>query len=130
VFFKLKRSSQTSLEGVHGLSVTFIAPAAWRGGDVSLACSARGRRKVLWIKQPATLGGETATVRLRLTEISPVYHVAKPVAIVMPSTARWASSRATAAKSDKAAGADDGVNDKPTKKKSDAVLEDGATAGL
>jgi hypothetical protein len=66
VFFKLKRSSQTSLEGVHELAVTFIAPARWRGANLDVVCGARGERKVLWMKQDATLGGERSTVRLFL----------------------------------------------------------------
>ena len=38
VFFKLKRYSQTSLEGVHELSVTFVAPATGKGAkSVSIA---------------------------------------------------------------------------------------------
>jgi hypothetical protein len=79
VFFKLKRSSQTSLEGVHELAVTFVAPAGWRGGEVQVGCSARGQRKVLWIKQPATLGHEGDTVRLYMAGRGSVRRVAKPI---------------------------------------------------
>jgi hypothetical protein len=81
VFFKLKRSSQTSLEGVHDLSVTFVVPPEWRGGDVRVGCSARGRRKVLWLEQPATLGGAAGIVRIYAPGRAPVYQVAKPVAV-------------------------------------------------
>lgn len=79
VFFKLKRSSQTSLEGVHVLAVTFVVPAEWRGGDVRVGCTARGRRKVLWLKQEATLGGGVATVRLFASDAKSTHQVAKPV---------------------------------------------------
>ena len=79
VFFKLKRSSQTSLEGVHELAVTFVAPAGWRGGEVHVACNAHGRRKFLWITQPATLGREGNTVRLYVAGRGAVRQVAKPV---------------------------------------------------
>jgi hypothetical protein len=79
VFFKLKRWSQNSLEGVHELSVTFIVPAGWRGGEVYVQCSAGGQRKVLFIKQSATLGAEGAPVRLYLASRGNVRHVAKPV---------------------------------------------------
>ena len=68
VFFKLKRSSQTSLEGVHELSVTFVAPANWQGGEVHVGCSADGRRKVLWMKQAATVGQSAGAVRLQVRE--------------------------------------------------------------
>jgi len=79
VFFKLKRSSQTSLEGRHLLAVTFVAPAGWRGGGVQVACDARGQRKMFWIKQPATLGSEGDMVRLYLTGRGTVRRVAKPI---------------------------------------------------
>jgi hypothetical protein len=81
VFFKLKRHSQTSLEGVHELSVTFVAPAEWRGGQLRVGCSARGRRKVLWFEQSATLGGAAGVVQLYSPGRVPVYHVAKPVMV-------------------------------------------------
>lgn len=79
VFFKLKRSSQTSLEGVHVLAVTFVVPAEWRGGDLRVGCTARGRRKVLWLKQEATLGGGVATLRLFAPDAKSTHQVAKPV---------------------------------------------------
>jgi hypothetical protein len=66
VFFKLKRSSQTSLEGKHELTVTFVAPVEWEDGTIRVACSARGQRRFLWLKQPATLGREVGDVKLRL----------------------------------------------------------------
>jgi hypothetical protein len=81
VFFKLRRSSQTSLEGVHELAVTFIVPAGWRGGDVHVGCSAGGQRKVLFMKQSTTLGAEGAPVRLYLAGRGSVQRVAKPVVV-------------------------------------------------
>lgn len=68
VFFKLKRSTQTSLEGVHPLSVTFSVPADWQAGTVRVYCSARGQRKILLLKQPATLGRAAGDVKLRLRD--------------------------------------------------------------
>jgi hypothetical protein len=65
VFFKLKRSSQTSLEGAHELVVSFVVPADWRGCTIRVSCTAHGQRKVLWVRQPATLGHEVGEVRLR-----------------------------------------------------------------
>jgi hypothetical protein len=93
VFFKLKRSSQTSLEGVHQLAVTFVAPGAWRGGHVDVGCSARGERKLLWvIKHDATLGSEGDVVRLHLASRG-VRQVAKPVVAELSEAPRWISSR-------------------------------------
>jgi hypothetical protein len=65
VFFKLKRSSQTSLEGVHELAVSFVVPEDWNGGLARVSCIARGQKKVMFVKQSATLGGVTAEVKLR-----------------------------------------------------------------
>jgi hypothetical protein len=126
VFFKLKQSSQSSLEGVHGLSVTFLVPAGWRGGDVQIACSAQGRRKILWIKQAATVGEETGTVRLQVAGTTPVYHVAKPVAVepavdvrpepTVTEAEREAVELRTSSRSDR--------------DRKETPIEDGATAGL
>jgi hypothetical protein len=66
VFFKFKSSSQTSLEGVHELSVTFVAPADWNGGTIRLSCSAIGQRRILWLKQPGTLGRAAGDINLRV----------------------------------------------------------------
>jgi hypothetical protein len=125
VFFKLKRSSQTSLEGVHGLSVTFMVPASWKGGEVQVACSAYGRRKLLWIKQPATLGESSGTVRLRLAGAAPVYHVAKPVAGEPSAAARAASTTTKAAR-----GPANTRNGAAPDRESKSDVENGATAGL
>jgi hypothetical protein len=79
VFFKLKRSSQTSLEGVHDLAVTFVVPAGWQGGQVRVGCSARGQRRILLLKHDATLGRAAGDVRLHRTDGVLVREVAKPV---------------------------------------------------
>lgn len=91
VFFKLKRWSQTSLEGVHPLSVTFIVPAGWRGGDVYVNCNAGGQRKMLFIKQSTTLGTDGGPVRLYLTRGGSVRQVAKP--IVADVAPEWRPTR-------------------------------------
>jgi hypothetical protein len=95
VFFKLKRWSQTSLEGVHALSVTFIVPSGWRGGEVFVNCSAGGQRKVLFIKQSATVGAEAAPVRLYLAGRGSVRQVAKPV--VAETAPTWRPNRSAGA---------------------------------
>ena len=97
VFFKLRRSSQTSLEGVHLLAVTFIVPADWQRGEVRVGCSARGRRKVLWIKQSATLGRAAGTVRLYPAGAAPAYTVGKPVVAEADAKAGPAAFLAAAA---------------------------------
>jgi hypothetical protein len=51
VFFTLRPSEQTALEGVHELKVAFIVPAAWRGDAVRVSCQASGEQKMLWVKQ-------------------------------------------------------------------------------
>jgi hypothetical protein len=95
VFFKLKRWSQTSLEGVHELAVTFVVPAGWRGGDVFVSCSAGGQRKMLFIKQDATLGEKGAPVRVYLAGRGSVRQVAKPV--LADAAPPWKPNRAARA---------------------------------
>ncbi len=64
VFFKLKRTSQTSLEGVHELAVTFVTPRRWPTIELQVTCSAHGERKLLWVRQSATLGHVEKYVQL------------------------------------------------------------------
>jgi hypothetical protein len=96
VFFKLKRTSQTSLEGVHELQVTFVSPALLERPDVQVVCRAHGRRKVLWIKQTVTLGEEQRTVRLAMLRSAspPRQLVMKPVADAKaPTSSMWRPTR-------------------------------------
>ena len=126
VFFKLKRSSQTSLEGVHALSVTFLVPANWRGGEVHASCSAEGQRKVLWMKQEATVGQVAGSVRLQMAGATPVYHVAKPVAVGPAEIAESIPAPREAAR-ESIDTANSGASDR---KKKRSPVENGATAGL
>jgi hypothetical protein len=64
VFFKLKPSTQTSLEGVHEIVVTFAAPAEWRGGSVRITCVARGNKSVWWTTQPTVFGQVDTALQL------------------------------------------------------------------
>ena len=64
VFFKFKRSTQTSFEGVHELAVTFVAPSDWQGGSVRIACTARGHRPLLWMDQATVFGRVVDDVEL------------------------------------------------------------------
>jgi hypothetical protein len=64
VFFKIKPSTQTSLEGVHELEIKFIAPTSWKGGNIRVACIARGHRTVMWMDQPTIFGRAIENVTL------------------------------------------------------------------
>ena len=75
VFFKLKRYSQTSLEGSHELTVTFVAPRAWRWSEIRVDCAARGEQKLLWMKQSGTIGQTTRLVQLVEMSAKPVRQV-------------------------------------------------------
>lgn len=75
VFFKLKRYSQTSLEGSHELTVTFVAPRAWRWSEIRVDCAARGEQRVLWMKQSGTIGQTTRLVQLVEMSAKPVRQV-------------------------------------------------------
>ena len=82
-FFKFRRSTQSTLEGEHDLTLTFAAPADWQGGKLTVACQARGQRKVLFVKQRKIWGSTTAPINLRLAGAAPLAQptlqtVAKP----------------------------------------------------
>src|SRR4051812_7507850 len=87
VFYKLKRYSQTSLEGLHELSITFVAPRTWQWSELRVDCAARGERKMLWIKQDATIGQSTRMVQLVATTPKPVKQLVLKPADGQPATA-------------------------------------------
>jgi hypothetical protein len=66
VFFELKPTSQTTLEGVHELSVSFVVPKKWQTATVRVSCSARGQRQVLWLDQNRVWGQSRRDVGLYL----------------------------------------------------------------
>ena len=59
VFFKIKRSSQTTLEGVHELTIVFEVPADWESGSLQVACRALGRKKLFGFVQQSRVFGQT-----------------------------------------------------------------------
>ena len=61
VFFKIKRSTQTALEGVHELTIVFEVPADWQSGSLQVTCRAFGRKKLFGIVQQSRVFGETIT---------------------------------------------------------------------
>ncbi len=67
VFYKLRSSPLSSLEGVHELVVRFIVPEQWRGDAVQVCCRATGQEQFLWIKHDATWGHTCAPVALYLS---------------------------------------------------------------
>lgn len=75
VFFKLKRYSQTSLEGVHELSVTFVAPRAWKWSEIRVDCAARGEQKMLWMRQSGIIGQANRMVQLVEASAKPIRQV-------------------------------------------------------
>lgn len=87
VFFKLKRYSQTSLEGVHEFKVTFVTPRAWRYSEIRVNCDARGEQKMLWMKQTGTVGHAARTVQLVQATAKPMRQmVLKPAEPEKPVT--------------------------------------------
>lgn len=66
VFFKLRSSPQTSLEGTHELIVRFIVPENWRGDSIRVCCQATGTEKVLWMSQQTTWAHTCSGVALYL----------------------------------------------------------------
>ena len=67
MFFKLRRSSQTTLEGTHDLNVQFIVPADWQSGRIEVSCAAHGTHKLFGlVEQPKLSGQLRRTVELHL----------------------------------------------------------------
>jgi len=66
VFFKLRASSQSTLEGVHELTIRFVVPRGWRGDAVRVSCQATGQKKILWMKQHKIWAHTIAPVALYL----------------------------------------------------------------
>jgi hypothetical protein len=111
VFFKLKRYSQTSLEGVHELTVTFVAPRAWKWAEIQVDCAARGERRVLWMKQSGTIGQSSRMVQLVASSAKPIRQTVLKPADADPTTPKAAP--ASAAKANDAAPNTDQTAAKP-----------------
>ncbi|QDV72530.1 hypothetical protein [Botrimarina mediterranea] len=75
VYYKLRRSSQSTLEGERMFRVTFAAPADWDGGSVEVRCLARGEKKWLFVDQRRVWNQTTTPMELRLVS----HTTAKPV---------------------------------------------------
>jgi hypothetical protein len=102
VFFKIKRTSQTSLEGVHELAVTFVAPRTWPAIAIRVECKALGERKTLWMKQEATLGRLDRYVQLMPAAPPPMRQVVlKPAEGELPAGKTTAVANSSAAKATK-----------------------------
>lgn len=74
VYFKLRRSSQSTLEGERTFKVTFAAPSDWDGGAIRVHCLARGEKKWLFVEQRRVWNEIERPVELRLVS----HTVAKP----------------------------------------------------
>lgn len=75
VYYKLRRSSQSTLEGERTFKVTFAAPRDWEGGSIRVHCLARGEKKWLFVEQRRVWNEMARPVELRLVS----HTVAKPV---------------------------------------------------
>lgn len=67
VFFILRPSPASTLEGVHELTVQFVVPADWRGDAVRVSVQASGEQKTLWIKQQKVFAQKSTGVALFMT---------------------------------------------------------------
>ena len=66
VYYKLRQSSQSTLEGEHEFVVTFVAPHDWPGGSMEVRCVARGKQKWLFVEKRKIWNETSAPVELRL----------------------------------------------------------------
>lgn len=65
-FFKLRPSSQTTLEGERSFKVTFSIPCNWPGGEIDIRCYARGQQKILLIEKHRIWNETTASAEIQL----------------------------------------------------------------
>ncbi len=65
-FFKLRPSSQTTLEGERSFKVTFSTPHAWSGGEIDIRCYARGQQKILLIEKHRIWNETTSSAEIQL----------------------------------------------------------------
>jgi len=77
VFFRLRPSPQTTLEGMHELTVRFLVDADWRGDIIAVRSSASGEQKFLWVKQQKKWAQETQHVVLFLEGDEAARHAAE-----------------------------------------------------
>ncbi len=66
VFFSFRPSAHSSLEGTHLVSIDFIVPETWRGDVMLVDCQAKGKQKVLWMRQEKTWASNRTPVALYL----------------------------------------------------------------
>ncbi len=78
VFFQLRPSTQTTLEGQQQLSVVFRVPDDWTIGHLDIRCWARGQRQILWFDQPQTWGSIRRQVAVTIAGLDPPNFSTKP----------------------------------------------------
>lgn len=66
VFFQLRPTPQTTLEGVHEIALTLRVPKHWRGDTLRVEVTAQGVEKFLWMNREATLAQESGHIALYL----------------------------------------------------------------
>lgn len=104
VFFKLRPSTQTSLEGMHEFICRFAVPACWRGDFLIVHCEARRASAGFLAKRPPVCGerrmsvglylaGDVWAKRLALSISMPPDEPADAAGAERPSALRWTSFR-------------------------------------
>ncbi len=82
VFYKLRSSPQSTLEGSHEFTVRFVVPKKWRGDSLRVCCHATGQESFLWTKQQATWAHTCSPLAIYLAgdleaRTAAEYHVGK-----------------------------------------------------
>ncbi len=65
-FFKIRPSSQTTLEGERSFKVTFSTPNDWDGGEIAIRCYARGQQKMLMIEKQRVWNQTIASAEIQV----------------------------------------------------------------
>jgi hypothetical protein len=66
VFFKLRRSSAGTFEGIKPFSFRFVAPSGWRGDWMVISCQAKGTVTRYFFKSTEEIGATKAFLALHL----------------------------------------------------------------
>lgn len=102
VFYQLRPSSQTTLEGQHGLSVVFRVPSDWVVGRLDVRCWAKGERQVLWFDQPQVWGSTQRAVSIAMAGLEvPTISARRHLVAKQPTTEvsdNWVPTKEVSAK--------------------------------
>ncbi len=88
VFFKLRPTSQSLLEGAHEFTIVAVVPGAWRGDWLQVDCLARSQDKFLFGSLQVDSGAQRFLIGLHLEADSDARTIASYLAVLADRFAR------------------------------------------